>query len=80
MTRTINQIKADARELSPADRADLAHGLFARLEEEAPLDSADEVEQAWLEVAERRYQRYVTGGPKSVPASSVTPAKILDPK
>jgi hypothetical protein len=69
MARTINQFVAEARQLSPAERADLAQRLFATLEDEAPLEAASVVEEAWLEEAERRYQRYVTGETTSIPAA-----------
>jgi hypothetical protein len=69
MMRTVNQLVAEARQLSAAERADLAQRLFATLEDEAPLEAASEVEEAWLEEAERRYQRYVTGATTSSPAA-----------
>jgi putative addiction module component (TIGR02574 family) len=69
MARTINQIVAEARQLSPAERADLAQQLFATLEDEAPLEAASEIEEAWLQEAERRYQSYLTGDTTSVPAA-----------
>jgi hypothetical protein len=69
MSLTISQIEAEARELTPEQRAELAQRLFASLEDEVPLESAAEVEQSWLEEAERRYQRYVTGETQSIPAA-----------
>jgi putative addiction module component (TIGR02574 family) len=71
MTLTISQIEAEARELTPEQRADLAQRLFASLEDDEPLESAEEVEGAWMAEAERRYQRYVAGETRSSPASEV---------
>lgn len=68
MPLTISQIEAEARALTPEERADLAQRLFATLEDGGNLEPAEEVEQAWLEEAERRYQRYVTGQTQSIPA------------
>ncbi len=59
------QIEAAALQLSPEERARLAERLIASLEE------TTEIEQAWIEEAERRYERYRTGELKTVPTSEV---------
>jgi putative addiction module component (TIGR02574 family) len=69
MPLTLDQIEAEALKLTVRERADLAQRLFASLEgEETPEDPA-EVEQAWLEEAERRYRRYLAGETRPVPAA-----------
>lgn len=69
MTLTVHELEAEARQLTAAERADLAQRLFASLEEDEPAGSEAEVEQAWLEEADRRYQRYLAGETQSVPAT-----------
>ncbi len=69
MPLTLDQIETEALKLPVQERADLAQRLFASLEgEETPEDPA-EVEQAWLEEAERRYRRYLAGETQPVPAA-----------
>lgn len=52
-----------------AERADLAQRLSASVEDEEATGSQAEVEQAWLEEGERRYDRYLAGETTSVPAA-----------
>lgn len=69
MPLTLDQIETEALKLPVRERADLAQRLFASLEgEETPEDPA-EVEQAWLEEAERRYRRYLAGETQPAPAA-----------
>jgi putative addiction module component (TIGR02574 family) len=69
MSLTLQQLEAEALHLPPEERADLAQRLFASLEDEDILEDAAEVEQAWLEEAEHRYQRYVDGETQAIPAA-----------
>ncbi len=64
---TIDELKREALSLDPASRASLAHELIASLDE---LSEA-EVEQQWLEEAERRREEIVSGKVQGVPASEV---------
>jgi hypothetical protein len=69
MSLSLKQLESEALHLSAEQRADLAHRLFASLEEEDSFEGACEVEQAWIEEAERRYQRYLAGETQPVPAA-----------
>ena len=69
MSLTVHELEAEARHLTAAERAELAQRLFASLEDEEPIGSEAEVEQAWLEEADRRYARYLAGETQSVPAA-----------
>lgn len=69
MSLTVHELEAEARHLTPAERAELAQRLFASLEDEEPAGSEADVEQAWLEEADRRYARYLSGETQSVPAA-----------
>ncbi|WP_414682891.1 addiction module protein [Longimicrobium sp.] len=55
--------------MTAPERAELAQRLFASVEDEQPAGSEAEVAQAWLEEADRRYDRYLAGEPESVPAA-----------
>ena len=70
MSLSVAELEAEAQHLSPPERAELAQRLFASLEDgdEAPFDAAA-VEQAWIEEAERRYQDYLEGKVKGIPAA-----------
>ncbi len=69
MSLTVHELEAEARHLTSAERADLAQRLFASLEDEEPAGSETEVEQAWLDEADRRYERYRAGETQAVPAA-----------
>lgn len=69
MSLTIHELEAEARHLSAAERAELAQRLFATLEDEEPSEAEADVEQAWLQEADHRYQRYLAGETQSVPAA-----------
>ena len=49
---TMQQLEAEVLQLPRHDRAALAQALISSLDEDS------EIEQPWLEVAERRYQSY----------------------
>jgi len=67
MTQLVDRIAQDARNLSPSERewliADLAQSLAGE-----PLT---EVEQAWVEVAERRMDELASGKVEGIPAKVV---------
>jgi putative addiction module component (TIGR02574 family) len=69
MPLTLDQIETEALKLPIEERADLAHRLFASLEGEETSEDPAEVEQAWLDEAERRYHRYLAGETQPVPAT-----------
>jgi len=69
MSRTVKQLEAEARQLSPEQRAELAQRLFASLEGDAGLEPPADAEEAWLSEAERRYQRYLAGDTLATPAA-----------
>lgn len=68
MSLTLKQLEAEALDLPAEQRVDLAQRLFASIEEQDALEDASEVERAWLEEAERRYERYLAGESQAVPA------------
>jgi hypothetical protein len=78
MPLTISQIEAEARALPPEEGADLAQKLLATREDGGDLEPAHQVEQAWIEEAERRYQWYVTGQTQSTPAREELGGYIVD--
>lgn len=69
MSITLRQLEAEALELPADQRIDLAQRLFASIDDEDVLEDPGIVEQAWLEEAERRYERHLAGGTDAVPAT-----------
>jgi putative addiction module component (TIGR02574 family) len=69
MSLTVHELEAEARHLPAAERAELAQRLFASLEDEEPAGSEAEVEQVWIEEANRRYDRYLAGEAQAVPSA-----------
>jgi putative addiction module component (TIGR02574 family) len=67
MTALLQRIEQEAKQLSREDRERLVADLVAGLDE-APLS---EIDQAWVEEAERRYDDWVAGRVKGIPASKV---------
>jgi hypothetical protein len=59
---TIDELKREALRLDPSKRASLARDLLESLDD---LTEA-EVEQLWLEEAERRHHQIVTGAVETV--------------
>lgn len=64
MTALLEKIEREAKELSREDRERLATDLMAGLERE-PLP---EIDQAWIDEAERRYDELISGRVKGIPA------------
>jgi putative addiction module component (TIGR02574 family) len=66
MTALLEKIEREAKQLSREDRERLATNLIAGLEQEPLL----EIEQAWIDEAERRYDDWKAGRTKAVSAES----------
>ncbi len=60
---TIEQVEAEVLKLPRPVRARLAETLISSLDEDS------EIEQAWVNEAERRYQRYRAGEEEAIPAA-----------
>ena len=60
---TVEQLEAEVLKLPLRERAQLAERLLSSLDEDS------EIEQAWEDVAERRYQQYLAGEMEAVSAS-----------
>lgn len=67
MSTDVAEIEARIRSLSPEDRTELIRTLIADLDGPAEAD----VEQAWLEEAQRRHREVVEGKVKPVPGARV---------
>lgn len=67
MARAVPDIYKDIQALSDSEKEDLLRALVADLD--APADP--EVEKAWLEEAQRRYQELAEGKVKGVPGHLV---------
>jgi putative addiction module component (TIGR02574 family) len=63
MARTLEEIRNDVLQLPAEDRVQLMHALH----ESVMTDDEREVEQAWIDEAERRYQDWKAGRAPSVP-------------
>lgn len=60
---TVEQLEAEVLKLPLHQGAQLAERLLSTLDEDS------EIEQAWEDVAEKRYQQYLAGEMETVPAS-----------
>jgi hypothetical protein len=60
---TIEQLETEALKMPRHVRARLAEALISSLDEDS------EIEQAWEEEAEARYQRYLAGEEETIPAT-----------
>ena len=67
MSRDLKDIAAEALELPPSSRAELASRLLDSLDD---LSEAEN-EQLWAREAERRYAEYKAGNIEAVPAEEV---------
>jgi putative addiction module component (TIGR02574 family) len=67
MAKSLSEIESEARQLSMQERARLVRRLLASLESE---DEGD-VEQAWLDEAERRLAAFRSGESSARPAEEV---------
>lgn len=69
MTQQLREIVGQALGLTRPDREELVQELLSSLDEE-PLN---EVDQAWVQEAERRLQELTDGTVKGIPGSHVIP-------
>lgn len=60
---TVEQVEAEVLKLPRPVRARLAEALISSLDEDS------EIEQAWEDEAERRYQDFLAGKEQAVPAA-----------
>jgi putative addiction module component (TIGR02574 family) len=67
MTRAVKELYAEASELNPSDRAELAGLLLESID--GPTDEG--VEDAWAAEIERRLAEYRAGRVKTIPWSEV---------
>ena len=67
MARTLDQLRDEAMELDIEERGALADSLW----ESFLTDEEREIQNAWIEEAERRLQDYRSGKVKSVPYAEV---------
>jgi putative addiction module component (TIGR02574 family) len=67
---SLERLESELMALSAQDRARLAERLLASLDDAADEDPG-EVERAWMEEVDRRYQRYLTGEESARPAEEV---------
>jgi len=67
MAALLEIIEKEAQNLSRADRERLVADLLAGLDE-TPLSDID---QSWVDEAERRYEDWVAGRVKGIPAAKV---------
>jgi putative addiction module component (TIGR02574 family) len=70
MAATMRTIEKQALALSKQDRARLVLELLDSMDERADL-ATPEIEQAWIAEAERRYEAYLRGEEKAIPAEEV---------
>jgi putative addiction module component (TIGR02574 family) len=70
MTVTIETIEKQALALSKHDQARLVLELLDSMDEHADF-ATPEIEQAWIAEAGRRYEAYLRGEEKAIPAEEV---------
>ena len=70
MSKTVDRVEAEALQLSPQERARLAHRLLGSLEADEVEDPA-EVERAWKAEIEHRVAEYDAGKAELVPGEQV---------
>lgn len=66
MARTAEVIETEAMALTEAERVSLAIHLLESVESGSATDPR-EIEQAWLDESERRYQAYLAGKEVALP-------------
>jgi putative addiction module component (TIGR02574 family) len=70
MSTPLEQVEAEALELSVRERAQLVQRLIASLDEDAGEDPV-EVERAWEAEIHRRLQEYRAGTTETIPSTDV---------
>lgn len=71
MSQPIEQIEAEALQLSRHDRAKVALHLLDSLEQETPEFSPEAIEKAWLEESAKRLEAYRSGDMRAYPAEEI---------
>jgi putative addiction module component (TIGR02574 family) len=74
MSKKLEEIIRETKELSLEERAELAGTILLSLDE----PSESEVERLWLQEAERRLQEFRDGKVKGIPAEEVFSRAIAD--
>ncbi len=69
MTQQLREVEGLALDLSRSDREQLVHRLLSSLDDR-PIN---EVDEAWIAEAERRFQELVDGKVQGIPRSQVIP-------
>lgn len=65
---TFEELESEALKLPIKGRAELAHRLLHSLHEEEEEEVGDpDIQQAWVEEAERRHQEFLEGKAESIP-------------
>ena len=67
MSEDIRKIEKQAQELSPKERARLAMALIESLDQ----GQDEDVDELWLDEAERRLEEYRSGRIEAIPANEV---------
>ena len=67
MSRAIEKLEREIRSLSPGQKVELLRSLITELD--APADP--DVEQAWLEEAQRRHRELIEGKVTGVPGERI---------
>ena len=67
MTTQLKEIEQQALQLVPEEREILADRLLSSLDDEP----VNEIDEAWIQEAERRYQEYKEGKIKGIPGDKV---------
>lgn len=67
MSMPVDELEEEALQLPKQERAKLAQHLIESLDSDVEPD----VEQAWLEEVERRYQEYKSGKTTPIPVAEV---------
>lgn len=70
MTKSVEAFETEALSLPRDDRTRLVAHLLESIEERPSTDPR-QVEQAWLAEANRRYQAYLRGEERAIPAEDV---------
>ena len=70
MSAVLEQLKAQALELSPSDRDELVRALIASVDGD-PEDTPQAIARAWEEEIERRIANLDSGKTKGIPAEQV---------
>lgn len=78
VTKEAEDLEGEALKLSPADRAWLAERLLSSLDEVSVHDPK-EIETAWIEESNRRFEAYRTGKMTGQPAQEAITEILAEP-